>query len=184
MPMTVSDAIRTRRATRSYTGEPLTSEQIHTLLDAAIHAPSARNEQPWSFAIVQNRALLASLSAEIKSSLMHDPAWREHLPLADPDFDVFYGAGTVIVICARTEGFGPVGDCYLAAQNLMLAACELGLATCPIGLARDTLQSSTWRKRLGIPEGVQPVLPVAAGHPAANMPATTRRPPTIHAWIR
>jgi nitroreductase len=184
MPMSVTEAIRMRRATRSYTGKVLTSEQIHALLEAAIQAPSARNEQPWSFAIIQNRELLASLSAEIKSALMHDPEWREHLPLADPEFDIFYGAGTVIVICARTEGFGPVGDCYLAAQNLMLAACEMGLATCPIGLARDRLKAPTWRKQLGIPESIEPVLPVAAGYPAASMPATSRRAPMIHAWIR
>lgn len=183
MPMTVSDAIRARRATRGYTGKLLTSEQVRALLEAAIQAPSARNEQPWSFAIIQNTELLTSLSAEIKSALMHDPEWREHLPLTDPDFDIFYGAGTVIVICARTKGFGPVGDCYLAAQNLMLAACEMGLATCPIGLARDRLKTAGWRKQLRIPEDIEPVLPLAIGYPAATMSPTSRRPPVIHAWV-
>ena len=184
MSMTVLDAIRQRRATRIYTDRRVDAETVNALLDAAVRAPSARNQQPWSFAIIQDRRVLTALSTEIKAALADDPQWREALPLADRDFDIFYGAGTLIVICAETGGFSPVGDCYLAAENLMLAAYSMGLATCPIGLARDVLQADHWRKQLQVPTDVTPVLPLIAGYAGAVMPPTSRRPPVITAWIR
>jgi hypothetical protein len=60
--------------------------------------------------------------------------------LAEPEFNIFYNAGTWIVICAKPAGQHPVWDCCLAAQNLILAAHAAGIATCPIGLAWPVLQ--------------------------------------------
>ncbi|MFX8160667.1 nitroreductase family protein, partial [Acinetobacter baumannii] len=51
------------------------------------------------------------------------------------DFNVFYNAGTLIVIYGKPMGPFVVADCWLAAENLMLAACAMGLGTCVIGLA-------------------------------------------------
>lgn len=183
MPMDVFDAIRRRRAVRSYSATPVDEESIRALLDAATRAPSARNLQPWSFVIIQDRRRLREISDDAKRSLRHDPHWKAALPLADTGFDIFHGAGTLIVICARQDGYASLGDCYLAGENLMLAACALGLATCPIGLARDTLRQDPVRATLHIPAGEQPVLPIVVGHPAGSTPATERAPPRIHTWL-
>lgn len=182
--MDLLDAIRQRRATRSYSPKPVDEATVRALLDAAVCAPSANNLQPWSFVVIQDRALLREICAEAKDALAHDPHWKAHLPLADPAFDIFYGAGTLIVICSKREGFCPVGDCYLAGENLMLAACAMGLATCPIGLARDVLQSPAMKKRLGVPPEEQPVLPIIVGQAAAGMPKTQRAQPRVHAWLK
>ena len=48
--------------------------------------------------------------------------------LADPAFNIFYNAGTLIVIFAKPIGQHPDWDCCLAAQNLMLAAHGMHLA--------------------------------------------------------
>jgi nitroreductase len=183
MSMDVFDAIRRRRAVRSYSATPVDEETVRALLDAAIRAPSAGNLQPWSFVIIQDRQRLRGISDDAKRSLRHDPHWKDALPLADLGFDIFHGAGTLIVICARQDGFAPLGDCYLAGENLMLAACALGLATCPIGLARDIFQQDPVRAALHIPVGEQPVLPIVVGHPVGSTPATERAPPRIHAWL-
>jgi len=184
MSMPVLDAIRQRRAVRAYSGKPVDEAAVRSLLEAAVQAPSANNLQPWSFVVIQDRKLLHDISEEAKDALAHDPHWKSHLPLADPAFDIFYGAGTLIVICSKREGFCPVGDCYLAGQNLMLAACAMDLATCPIGLSRDVLQSPAMKKRLGVPPEEQPVLPIIVGHAAASMPRTQRVQPKVHAWLR
>lgn len=184
MPMTILDAIHKRRATRSYLPKTVDEGVVRQLLDAAIQAPSARNLQPWSFVIVQDMTLLKAISEQAKRMLMRDAHWSRELPLDDPKFDIFYGAGTLIVVCAKEEGFSPVGDSYMAGQNLMLAACDMGLATCPIGLARDVLQLPEMQERLGIPAGEQPVLPIVVGYPAAVSPRIERAAPRINSWLR
>jgi len=180
--MELLEAIRQRRAMRAYTPKAVEEATVRDLLEAAVQAPSASNLQPWSFAVIQDRALLRELSEEAKATLAHDPHWKSHLPLTDPAFDIFYGASTLVVICAKREGFCPVGDCYLAGENLMLAACALGLATCPVGLARDVLQAPSMKKRFGIPPEEQPVLPIVVGYPAVAMPQTKRAAPVIRSW--
>ena len=187
--MNVLDAIYKRRAIRRYSSKSVEERIVRALLNAAVQAPSAMNLQPWSFAVIQQTKLLQKLSAQAKEFLLKDPKWKAasehgHLPLADPEFDIFYGATTLIVICAKTEGFSPTADCYLAGQNLMLAACSMGLGTCPIGFARDVLQNKFWKKNLEIPEDFIPVFPIIVGYPLGATPKVKRDPPHILSWIR
>lgn len=119
---------------------------------------------------------------------MESAEWRKHsehgkTPFEDPTFDIFYGASTLIVVCAQREGFQPVGDSYLAAENLMLAALAMGLATCPIGFARDVIKRDSHRAELSIPEGFDPVLPIIVGYPSGISEAPSRNPPRILSWI-
>jgi nitroreductase len=58
---------------------------------------------------------------------------------ADPQFDVFYGVPTLIVISTNQQGPWVEADCALAAQNLMLAAHATGLGPCWIGLSQPFL---------------------------------------------
>jgi len=187
--MNVLDAIYKRRAIRRYSSKSVEEQIVRALLNAAVQAPSAMNLQPWSFAVIQQTKLLQKLSEQAKEFLLKDPKWKsasEHgqLPLADPEFDIFYGATTLIVICAKTEGFSPTADCYLAGQNLMLAACSMGLGTCPIGFARDVLQNTSWKMNLEIPEDFIPVFPIIVGYPLGTTSTVKRDPPHILSWIR
>ena len=61
---------------------------------------------------------------------------------AQPDFNIFYNASTLIVICAKLRGPFVVADCWLAAENLMLAACSMGLGTSIIGSAVPGLDTA------------------------------------------
>ena len=53
--MDMLEAIRGRRAIRSFSGEPVERDTIAYLIDLAICAPSALNRQPWSFAVIEGR---------------------------------------------------------------------------------------------------------------------------------
>ncbi len=184
----VFDAIYQRRATRSYTKQPVPKEHIRTLLDAAIQAPSAMNRQPWAFVVIQDRNLLTRISDAAKKRILDDTNWangleQKHIPLESPNFDIFYGAETLIVICRHDEeGFNPEGDCYLAAQNLMLAAHAMGLASCPIGFAGEILQSLAFREELAIPPDYWPALPIIVGHAKSSAEPTQREPGKKLAW--
>ncbi|MGZ3743173.1 MAG: nitroreductase family protein [Pseudobdellovibrionaceae bacterium] len=184
----VFDAIYGRRAVRNYFSRRLDASTVRLLLDAATQAPSAMNSQPWAFVVIQNPNLLRAISEEAKEFLkkMVDKKSRSehaHGPFDQPGFDIFYGATTLIVICAKSDGFEPVGDCYLAGQNLMLAAYGLGLGTCPIGFAREVLQTEYFRGQLAIPKSYTPVLPLIVGYPKGKVAATPRHSPNILCWL-
>jgi nitroreductase len=180
--MSVMDAIYQRRAVRAYTSHKVDEPTLSTLLDAAVHAPTAVHEEPWSFAVIQDKSLLHRLSESAKASLVKD-APKLHLAgierFASPEFSVFYNAGTLVVIYGKPMGPFVVADCWLAAENLMLAACSLGLGTCVIGLAVGALNSSEWKKELGIPADLVAYAPIIVGVPEGKAPVVPRKAPEI-----
>jgi len=157
------------------------------LFDAAVRAPSAMNRQPWAFAVIQDRNLLKQSSDRAKRFLLESSQEGTHVrelreALEDPAYNMFYDAGTLIAICAKSDDPTAAEDCYLAAENLMLAALDLGLGTCPIGLARPWLNAPLVKRELGIPENYHVVFPVIAGYPKVNPPETQRTPPEVFLW--
>jgi len=188
--MDLKQAIRARHSVRSYTGQPVDEAAVHLLIEAAIRAPSAKNEQPWAFAIVQNRAQLERYSDRAKQALLaavREPhETRDSLRLLQNEsFNIFYDASTLIVICANVAGRYAEADCWLAAQNLMLTACDLGLGSCPIGVALPLLNTPEIKAELNIPERGLAIAPIVVGHPcglaAQSMP---RSGPRILSWHR
>lgn len=181
------EAIHGRRAVRAYDGRPVSAEDVHVLLDAAVQAPSAMNLQPWAFVVVQRRELLERISERARertlAELAPDGPWRElRAMLADPGHDVLHGAGTLIAICAQSGPWPANEDCCLAAQNLMLAAYGLGLGSCPIGLARGALNEPALRAEFSIPDDHSVVLPIVVGHPREHPAPTPRRQARLLAW--
>jgi nitroreductase len=183
------DAIYHRRAVRDYGPEKIDEAVIRKLLDAAVHAPTAIHEEPWAFAIIQDKALLKRLSDSVKELLVSgaDPIH----PLlrgqgagrfTSPEFNAFYNAGTLVVIYGKPQGPFVVADCWLAAENLMLAACAHGLGTCPIGLAVAALNSPRWKKELGAPTELTAIAPIIVGKPIGSTPPVLRKPPEILCW--
>ena len=56
------DIINLRRSIRRYKDQPVEQEKIEKLLRAAMQAPSAANQQPWEFIVVQDEKYLKKLS--------------------------------------------------------------------------------------------------------------------------
>jgi nitroreductase len=50
----LAQAIRERRSTPSFDGEPIPASDLRQILDAGLHAPSGYNMQPWRFIVVQH----------------------------------------------------------------------------------------------------------------------------------
>lgn len=185
--MDLKQAIYTRRAVRDYTGAPLDEKTLRQLIDAAIQAPSAVNQQPWSFCVVRDRALLARISHEAKAHMLKTtPAalLSHHFEeiLGDPKFDIFYHAPALVLISSVTENPWAIENCALAAENFMLAACAEGLGTCWIGFAEAWLKTPDGKAALNLPAGYAPVAPIIVGHPKSAPPPVPRKEPEIH-WI-
>jgi nitroreductase len=187
--MNVMDAIHERRSVRYYSPKRLEQATIRTLLEAAVWAPTAVHEEPWAFVIVQDMAALKSLSDRAKTIFAADarrthPDQASHLLeiLDKPDFNMFYDAGTLIIICGRPKGPFVVADCWLAAQNLLLAACSMGLGSCVIGFAVPALNTAEIKAELGIPAECTAIAPIIVGVPSGETPRATRKEPDILAW--
>jgi len=183
-------AIQQRRSVRDYTSQTIDKNVIQMLLDAAVLAPTAMHEEPWSFAIIQNKKVLDRLSETAKKLVRNEAQGsdtdraKHTLHVMDkPDFHVFYNAGTLIAIYSKLPGPFVVADCWLAAENLLLAACAQGLGTCVIGFAVAALNTPEWKAELKIPAAMTAIAPMILGVPAGVTPPAPRKLPEILTWI-
>lgn len=181
--MNIAEAIAGRRSVREYTGESVDRRTIESLIEAAIKAPNAVNQQPWTFTVVRDQALLGRISDAAKAHMLAGPLagrFREHL--ADPKFHIFYHAPVLVLICAAKQAPWIVEDCAMAAENLMLSAYAAGLGTCWIGFAQSYLNTPEGRAMLGLADGAVAIAPIILGHPKAAAPAVPRNKPEIR-WV-
>ena len=84
---TLAQAIRERRSTPSFTGEPIPPSDLRQILDAGLHAPSGYNMQPWRFIVVQH------------------PEQRRRLRMASYNQAKVEEASAVIVACGDRDGW-------------------------------------------------------------------------------
>lgn len=168
--MNINEAITGRCSVRNYTSKIIDEATLRLLLEAAVQVPTAIHEEPWAFAIAQDKNLLNRLSDAAKELLNSgaDPilvSGASHLSdhLVSPEFNAFYNATTLLIICAKPTGAFVAADCWLAAQNLMLAAYSQGFGTCVIGLAVSAINTPEWKKALGIPADMTPFVPIIVG---------------------
>jgi nitroreductase len=168
--MDIFEAIKQRRSIRSYTNEQVTEEEINTLLEAAIRAPSACNRQTWRFVVVRKPETIEILYRAASYSTQHQTFVKQ--------------ARVVIVVCAdlrpykrtpyreRGESLFVLQDTAAAIQNLLLAACAMNLGACWVGLIDEEIIEQT----LNIPKGIRPVAIIPIGHTKSKTKPTSRKP--------
>jgi len=184
--MELMQAIRERRSVREFTGKPVSDATLRELIEAAIQAPSAINQQPWCFVVVKSARLLAHISDQAKAHLLKAslgaPAHPVRDMLSDPKFDIFYSAPSLVVIAVAQPTDWAVEDCALAAENLMLAAHDAGLGTCWIGFAQHWLGTPEGKAALGLPSSCTPIAPIVVGHPRRSAAPVPRKAANI-SWL-
>ena len=174
-----------QRACREFSRDPVTDEELAPLLEAATHAPSAENRQPWEFVIVraaEARAAIGDLTKRAWES--HGRAFSETRLspklLADVDAGATGGIAAApvhIVVCADIErGLEATvaSSIFPAVQNLLLAATALGL-----GSALTTITTSFRAELaalLSLPAHVMPVAVIPIGRPAKVLGRPRREP--------
>lgn len=147
------DLLQRRRSIRQFTDEPVSRQQIDTLLECMLRSPSSRSLNPWEFIVVDEKDLLSELSA----CKPHGAAFIKNAPLA-------------VVVCADPEKCDVwVEDCSIAALLLHLAATDLGLGSCWVQVRlRENQQTGSAenyiKEKLGLPENFTVEAIVAIGH--------------------
>lgn len=151
----VLDTIRNRRSIRRYRPEPITDGELHAILDAGIDAPSAMNEQPWRFVVIQKKAMMEQIIGLVRSEISRDSS-------------PFYGAPTLVLVFSDSRAISPVSDASLAIENILLSAASIGVGSCWINCVIDlfrTAKGRTFQKELGVPDPYQCVGSVVLGYP-------------------
>ena len=158
----VLEAIADRRSIRGYKPEQITQEQLEIILNAGEQAPSARNQQPWHFTVVRNKALLKEICDETNKK-------------RDASADIFYGAPTVIFLSCDPDGHPWTRlDCGIAVENMALAAHSIGLGSVIIGichLAFHEEKEEYFNKKLKFPEKYTFAVSIAIGVPSMTKDA-------------
>lgn len=60
---TAIHTILTRKSIRKFTEEPVSKEAIDLLLTVAMQSPSACNQQPWHFVVINEKSVLQEISS-------------------------------------------------------------------------------------------------------------------------
>ncbi|MDH3296824.1 MAG: nitroreductase family protein [Gemmatimonadota bacterium] len=164
----VFQLLRNRQAIRGFEDRPVPLASLARILDCGRYAPSAKEDQPWTYVVVQDPLARVRLAAEA----FHSPLVRS--------------APVLIIACARihshVSGHGrpshPI-DVAAGVQSMALAAADLGLAAVWITGYREP----GIRKALGIPGDVPIVAMLTIGYPDGFAALPERRPEAeVVAW--
>jgi len=179
--------IESRRSIRRYKPDQLSDEELSQLIDAAIYAPSARNQQKWHFTVVQDKSIIDRMAEIFRINALNSGDKRFANFVGNPEYHVFHHAPTVVMVsCDLDAGFIEM-DCGIAIQNICLAAESLGIGSCIIGLSRIILLSEEGKKLvhgLGIPEGYSHICSISLGYPDGEKPKMPPRNRDVVNYIR
>lgn len=184
--MDVTEAIRKRRAVRTYTDRPVDDETLDGLLRLALRAPTGGGQQAWSLLVARDPEVRSGIAELIIAggasyfALMRpkkDATDEEHAAWARE-----YAEGVMatyrqvpafvvglLVPRGYPEGF-PGGyeddlvSLAFAFENLMLAARAEGLGTVPI-TAFQRFEKDKLRALLGLPPEIDPAIVTPLGYP-------------------
>ena len=157
--MSFIDIVKTRQSDRKYLDKPVEHEKIERCLEAARLAPSASNNQPWEFIVVEepglkNKVAHATYSDLIKFNRFVPSApvlvvlntWRPKL---------LYAIGGIL----KNRQFNLI-DVGITAEHFCLQAAEEGLGTCILGW----FQTRKIMKLLDIKAPKKPALIITLGY--------------------
>lgn len=181
----VLKAIKNRRSVRRYKPEQISEADLEMILEAGMYAPTAHNEQPWHFTVIQNPELLSLMNEKAKEEMAKSDVDWIHSWGLNPNYKVIYDAPTLIVVSGRKDGMAWQVDCAAAIENMLIAAESLNIGSVWLGLMNYYLRLDGAAAKLGIPEGYEPFYAVAFGRKADEEPkAGPKRNKNVVNYIR
>ena len=157
-----------RKSVRVFTDKPIAPEAVSAILEAAVNAPTAGNQQLYTIINVTDPKLKEQLS----ESCDHQP-FIAKAPLVlvfCADCRKWYNAFLAYGCDPRKPGVGDlmlaVSDTNIAAQNAVVAAQSLGIGSCYIGDIMENAEQQ--RQLLNLPEYVFPAAMLVFGYPTAE----------------
>lgn len=149
-----------RRSIRKFTDEPVSEGEIKKLLIAAMSAPSAVNQQPWEFIVINDKAIMSDIME------------------VHPYSHMLKEAKYAIVVCGNLER-APykafwVQDCSAATENILIAAHEMGLGAVWVGVYPEEQRIKPIQQILNLPEDIMPLCVIPVGRPGEKKEPANR----------
>lgn len=158
--MDLLELIKTRRSIRKFKSNKIGEEVINKLIEAAMYAPSARNQQSRIFIVLDKKEILNDLSD------IH------------PHAKMLANAPLAIMICSdenleQSSGYW-VQDCAASTQNLLLMAHSLGIGSVWLGVYPREERVRGLREYFNLPENIKPLSLIALGYHDENISTPER----------
>jgi nitroreductase len=144
--MDVREGVRTKRAVRQYSEQPIPEADIRAILNAGRRSQSSRNSQPWDFVVIRDREMLKSI-AHTRDNIRH-----------------LAGAAFGIIIVGTEDALWVHFDLGQTAAYIQLAAWELGIGSCILAIH----EPDQVKRFLGIPSARSLFVALAFGYPAQD----------------
>ncbi len=144
------EIIFNRRSVRKYTDQKIEADKVERLMRAAMQAPSATNQQPWEFIVIDDKETLVKLADFSQYSKM------------------LTGAPLGVVVLEKQGLRAPAfteQDLGAATQNLLLQAAYEGLGAVWMGVGRGSERETFLTEMFSLPESVKPFAVIALGYP-------------------
>jgi nitroreductase len=148
----VLDVLKKRRTVRKFTDEQVTDEQVETILEMGMYAPTYLNRQPWHFVVVRDKELQEQLGETLGIRPYVQEASAVIAVYGDPQIsDTWHLDG-----CAAIE-------------NMLIAATALGVGSAWAGSPGNVgwgQAEELMREALKVPHGFRALSLVCLGHTA------------------
>jgi len=194
-PEQAQQFLRSRRSIRNFKDKPVERLLLGKLLETACYAPSAKNNQPWYWTVVEDPSKVKQFASLVidwmRSVIKKTPAIAESRGFVrvlsawdNGEERICRGAPHVIVAHAEKKyGFG-AEDCALALSYLELFAPAIGLGACWGGYFYSATNSyPPLFKALGLPKDHRAFGAMMVGYPQLNYRRMPLRYPPRVTWI-
>lgn len=179
--------IHQRRSIRRFDARQIKTDDLSTILEAALSAPNAMNQQKWHFSVVQNKAVLKKMVQITQANMLNSDIPFLIQKAGSKDYHTYYNAPTVVIVSGDQQAEFIMFDCAAAAQNIALAAASLGIGSCIMtsaGFLFASEQGRAMKKDLGIPDGYEHMCSIALGYLKGDCPAAPPRNKEVFSFIK
>lgn len=151
-------AIKNRRSIRKFKNQPLTREQVEHIIKMGMQAPSAHNQRPWQFLVIDQREMLDKIADFHPYASM-----MTQLPVA-------------ILVCGDMSKLGHVNefwvqDCSAVTENMLIAATAMDLGSIWIGTYPMEEFVDFYKNQYNLPEEIIPFSLLGFGYKDQEKPA-------------
>ena len=165
--MDTFECIMSRRSIRRFKLQSAPDDVVQKVVEAGFAAPSAHNQRPWHFIIIDDRNILNGIAQ------------------VNPHAGMLATAAFAVAICFD-DSPKPIpsliiDDCAAAAENMLLAATALGYGSVWIGIHHDEVKQKNAKAVLKLPDGAKIAAIIAVGiSDETPAPRTKPDPKMIH----
>jgi nitroreductase len=172
-----SDAIRGRRSIKKFRNEPVTREQIETLVSAAVLAPNHRLTNPWRFYVLgpEAREKYGLALGDRKAKKLPDPIKADEVRRSVAAEHRALPAMIAVAVVEASDAEQKQEDyaaTMMAVGNMMLVAVEMGLGTSI--KTGGVMSDPAARAAVGVADNERIVAVVNVGVPAETPPEKNR----------